>query len=120
MVVVKSSPEYIAPLDANFKPQPKHGHLSELDPEFAKLKAGLDSFIEPVWAPELSLEEFKKIWVTPAPLPEGCPKEGVDTLTEIHKVPTKDGATIEVKVYKSKNSKKNSALAMRFHGGGTS
>ena len=45
--------------------------------------------------------------------------EGKDILTSLVKVKTRDGAEIELKVYKSATAKSDAVLAMRCHGGGT-
>lgn len=117
MVVAKDKPEYVA-LDPNFKPLPKYGHLSELDPEFAKLKEATDQMVNQIWEPSLSLEAFRKMWLNDSAPPEGCPTEGVDVMTETQQIPMRDGGKVEIKVYKSKDKKPDSALVMRFHGGG--
>lgn len=117
MVVTKEKAEYV-PLDPDFKPLPKYGHLSELDPDFAKLKGPTDAMIEQVWEPSLSLEEFRKMWLNESAPPEGCPKEGVDVETETRKIPMRDGDEVEIKIYRAKDKKPGSALAMRYHGGG--
>lgn len=120
MVVAKDKPDYII-IDPAFKPLPKYGHYSELDPGFAALKPVADAAIEAMWAPELSLEEFRKLWLNEPPPPADCPKEGEDVATEIRKIPTRDGAEIEIKVYRAKDKTNGSttpALVLRFHGGG--
>ncbi|KAF7545156.1 hypothetical protein G7046_g9627 [Stylonectria norvegica] len=117
MVVAKSEPEYTQ-LDPNFKALPKNGHLSELDPEFALMKPMVDSMIEQMWEPSMTLEAFRALWLTPSPPPEGCPVEGEDVLTETLNIPVRDGAEIEVKIYRAKEKKPGSALVARFHGGG--
>ena len=117
MVVTKEKAEYIS-IDPNFKPLPKNGHLSELDPEFAKLKGPTDAMIEQVWEPSIALEDFRKMWLNDSAPPEGCPKENEDVLTETQNIPMRDGSLVEIKVYRAKDKKPDSALVMRFHGGG--
>ena len=117
MVVTKDKSDY-NPLDPNFKPLPKYGHLSELDPEFAKVKPATDAMLEQIWQPSLSLEEFRKMWLNDSTPMEGCPEEGVDVLTETRKIPMRDGAEVEIKTYTANDKKPGSALVMRFHGGG--
>ncbi|KPM35044.1 hypothetical protein AK830_g11522 [Neonectria ditissima] len=116
MVVAKDKPEYVD-ID-NFKPLPKYGHLSELDPEFAKVKAATDQMVEQIWEPSLSLDDFRKMWLNDSLPPAGCPKEGVDVTTETRRIPMRDGAEVEIKVYTAREKKPGSALVMRFHGGG--
>ncbi|KAF5008831.1 hypothetical protein FDECE_4910 [Fusarium decemcellulare] len=117
MVVTKDAPEYV-PIDSNFKPLPKNGHLSELDPEFAQAKPAIDHLMEEWWEPSRSLEEFRQLWQLNQAAPEGCPVEGEDVLTETQQIPMRDGALVEIKIYRAKDKKPGSALVMRFHGGG--
>ncbi|KAH6891418.1 esterase/lipase/thioesterase [Thelonectria olida] len=117
MVIAKDKPEYVD-LDAPFEPLPKYGHLSDLDPDFAKVKGPTDALIEQIWEPSLSLEAFRKLWLNNSAAPEACPKEGEDVLTETQQIPMRDGATVEIKVYKAKGVKADAALVMRYHGGG--
>ncbi|CAM1500811.1 Fc.00g099730.m01.CDS01 [Cosmosporella sp. VM-42] len=117
MVVTKVKAEYV-PLDPNFKPLPKNGHLSELDPEFAKLKGPTDAMIEQMWEPSISLENFRNMWLNDSAPPEGCPTEGVDVMTKTQNIPMRDGSLVEIKVYNAKDKKPNSTLVMRYHGGG--
>lgn len=44
--------------------------------------------------------------------------EGEDVTTATQQIPVRDGATIEVKTYVSRDRKPGSALVMRYHGGG--
>jgi acetyl esterase/lipase len=119
MVHLKSKPEYII-LSSDFKPLPKHGHLSAIDPEFAKVKDAADAAVAPIWEPSLSMASFKEAWRIAPPAPEDCPVEGVDVLTSLKYCTARDGADIELKVYKSanKDARGDAALGMRFHGGG--
>ncbi|KAM5352564.1 hypothetical protein ACJ41O_005286 [Fusarium nematophilum] len=117
MVIAKATPEYI-PIDPNFKPLPRHGHLSDLDPEFAKIKDATDQMVDQMWEPSLSLASFRKLWQNDQPAPQGCPREGDDVVTETRQIPMRDGALVEVKVYRARDKKPGSALVMRFHGGG--
>ncbi|KAL5090091.1 hypothetical protein Trisim1_004616 [Trichoderma cf. simile WF8] len=117
MVITKKEGEYV-PVDPNFRPLPKFGHFSELDPEYAKLRPMLNSMMEGLWQPETSLEDFRKAWLNSPPAPEGCPVEGKDVLTETRMIPTRDGAEIEIKLYTAKNKRPGSALVVRYHGGG--
>lgn len=117
MVTTKDKAEYTAWKD-DFKPLPKYGHLSELDPDFAQMKSAVDANIEQLWEPSLSFEDFCAMWAAPpAPVP-GSPVEGEDVLTETRKIPMRDGAEIEVKIYSAKDKKPGSALMLRYHGGG--
>ncbi|KAL6689777.1 esterase [Trichoderma pleuroticola] len=117
MVLTKKEGEYV-PVDPDFRPLPKFGHFSELDPEYAKLRPMLNSMMEGLWQPETSLEDFRKEWLNNPSAPEGCPIEGKDVLTETRMIPTRDGAEIEIKLYVAKNKRPGSAMVLRYHGGG--
>ncbi|KAM0254473.1 hypothetical protein ACHAQJ_006755 [Trichoderma viride] len=117
MVITKKEGGYV-PVDPNFRPLPKYGHYSELDPEFAKLKPMVDNMMEGMWQPETSFEDFRKAWLNDSPAPEGCPIEGKDVLTETQMIPTRDGTEIEIKVYRAKYKSPSSAMVIRYHGGG--
>ncbi|KAL2757944.1 hypothetical protein ACRALDRAFT_1074762 [Sodiomyces alcalophilus JCM 7366] len=118
MVQLKAKPDYTK-VDPNFKPLPKNGWLSTIDPEFAKVKDAADAAVAQLWEPGLDMAAFKAAWMSPPPAPEGCPVEGVDVATELRKIPMRDGAEIEIKIYKSKTpSAETPALVVRFHGGG--
>jgi acetyl esterase/lipase len=117
MVVTKEKVEYTK-LDPNFKPLPKYGHLSELDPEFVKLKDTIDGAIEGLWEPSIPLNDFCKLWSSDTPSPPDWPEEGREVLTELRKISTRDGGEVKVKIYQAKDKKPGSALVMRFHGGG--
>lgn len=117
MVVIKDTLEY-TPIDPNFKPLPKYGHLSELDPLFVQFQPTIDESIEKIWTPSFTLDEFRALWKGETPGPPGCPTEGEDVVTETRTITVRDGAQIEVKVYSAKDKKPGSALMMRYHGGG--
>ncbi|OIW23612.1 hypothetical protein CONLIGDRAFT_649638 [Coniochaeta ligniaria NRRL 30616] len=113
---LKATPQYI-PVDPNFKPLPKNGHLSKVDPSFAAIKDAADAAVAGLWEAK-DWPTFRKLWDMPAQIPEWCPKEGQEVLTSTRLVPVRDGATVEIKVYKSRNVKKNAALVLKMHGGG--
>ncbi|KAF4981609.1 hypothetical protein FZEAL_2621 [Fusarium zealandicum] len=117
MVTTKDTPEYV-PIDPGFKPLPKYGHLSELDPGFAIAKDAIDQLLDQWWQPSVSLEDFRKLWQANQIAPEGCPVEGEHVLTETQQIPMRDGALVEIKTYAAKEKKPGSALVMRLHGGG--
>lgn len=117
MITVKEKSEY-APLDPNFKPLPKNGHWSELDPTFANLKPAIDAGLDTIWNPNSTLEEFRKAWGANSPSPAGCPVEGVDVVTEKRMIPMRDGVEREIMIYKAKEKKEGSAVVLRCHGGG--
>lgn len=119
MVTTKKKPEYTV-IDPNGKPLPKYGHLSEPDPAFASLKPELDQMMNAVWTPSLSLDKFREVWLTETPVPLSFPQEGRDVVTEVSKIPMRDGHKVSAKIYRRKERQRSgkSALVMRFHGGG--
>ncbi|RFU78357.1 esterase lipase thioesterase [Trichoderma arundinaceum] len=117
MVTTKKEGEYV-PVDPNFRPLPKYGRYSELDPEFAKIKPIVDNMMENMWQPEMPFEDFRKAWLNNSPAPKGCPEEGKDVLTETRMIPVRDGAEIEIKLYKAISTRSSPAMVIRYHGGG--
>ncbi|KAF3808849.1 AB hydrolase superfamily protein B1A11.02 [Colletotrichum gloeosporioides] len=121
MVHLKSKPDY-TPLTPSFRPLPKNGHLANLEPEFAHVLKAADAAVAPFWKPELSLHDFRQAWLSPPPAPKGTPQEGVDVLAETRRIPVRDGAEVEIKIWRSKNAAAGAdgkaVLGMRFHGGG--
>lgn len=117
MVITKDKPEYTK-FSPDFKPGPKYGHLSELDPDFAPAKPTVDAMVESIWEPSLPLDEFRKMWLNDSAPPPNCPVEGQDVITATRKIPVRDGYEIEIKTYTAKDKKEGSALMMRYHGGG--
>ncbi|OAP62321.1 hypothetical protein AYL99_04524 [Fonsecaea erecta] len=100
------------------KPGPKNGHLSEIDPNFALLQADVDRNFADLWS--LPLEEFKAAWLSaPVPLPDNCPEPGKDYEVLDQEAAVRDGAKIELKIYKpSTSSSTPSVLILKSHGGG--
>lgn len=124
MPVVKDKPDYVT-FDPDFKPLPKYGHYSEMDPIFAQAKPMMDKFMDDQWDPQNSLEAFRNFWLKPSNPPEGCPQAGEDVVTETRQIPMRDEAEVEIKIYRAKaktngdsSSSSPSALVLRFHGGG--
>lgn len=115
-ISLKSKPEYVT-IDPNFKPLPKNGHLSEIDPTFATMKPAVDEAAAGLWAFK-EWPPFRDAWLAPVPMPEGCPKEGEDVVTSVRKVPVRDGAEIEIKIYKTPGARKDAVLVLKTHGGG--
>lgn len=112
-ITLKAKPEYVT-LDPNFKPLPKNGHLTEIDPTFATMKPAIDAAMVGLWD-FTEWEPFREAWMAPAPMPEGCP---TDIVTSVQRVPVRDGADVEIKVYKSPRARKDAVLALKMHGGG--
>lgn len=110
---LKEVPDYVK-IDPNFKPKPKNGHYSEIDPTFATMKPAVDAGMAALWN-FTEWKPFREAWLNPGPMPEGCP---TDTVTELKKVPVRDGAEVEIKIYKSPRVKKDAVLIVKTHGGG--
>jgi acetyl esterase/lipase len=113
---LKAMPEYI-PVPDNFNPLPKNGHLSKIDPTFAAMKDAADAAVADLWKAK-DWTTFRKNWELPVQIPEWAPKEGKDVLTSTRQVPVRDGAQVEIRLYKSPNVQKNAALVLKMHGGG--
>jgi acetyl esterase/lipase len=115
---LKSEPEYIK-IDPNFKPLPKNGHLSKIDPAFASMKDAAEAAVAGLWQ-YTDWPSFRAAWSVPPLLPDYCPKPDKDVLTSTRMVPVRDGAEVEIKIYKSPNVERNAALVFKMHGGGWS
>jgi hypothetical protein len=98
---------------------PNYGHLSEMDPAFAKLRAETDKAFAALWA--LPLEEFKSAWLTaPVALPADVPQPGKDYEVADTEMTLAEGARIGLRVYKPSNPPANAVLVLKTHGGGKS
>jgi acetyl esterase/lipase len=99
------------------QPKPKYGHLTDIDPEFAPLKAPTDEAFAQLWS--LPMAEFKMGWLTTPPaLPENCPVPGKDIEISDIQVPVRDGTKLGVRIYKSVKPQKDAVLVLKAHGGG--
>ncbi|KAI1861727.1 uncharacterized protein JN550_010667 [Neoarthrinium moseri] len=111
-------PKYVE-VDADFKPLPKYGHLSQKTPQFAEAEPA----IKAAYAP---FSDLMPDWPTiragagdpDAPMPPGGPDPYRDVATELLQFAARDGHMIELKVYKSLNVKQDATLVYRMHGGG--
>ncbi|KAJ2903014.1 hypothetical protein MKZ38_010520 [Zalerion maritima] len=120
MVKVKTKLDYTE-VPSDFKPGSKNGHLSELDPEFAKVKPGVDAGLGAMWAEDLTIQQFKDAWMAPSYVPSGFPEEGKDVVVTHKMVKVRDGADVEVRVYTpaiASGSNTKLPFAYRMHGGG--
>jgi acetyl esterase/lipase len=99
------------------QPKPEYSHLSEIDPEFAPLREELDKNFAVLWS--LPLDEFKTAWLTaPLVLPGGAPEPGKDYEVADQQIPMKDGAEVELRVYRPMKWTENATLVLKAHGGG--
>ncbi|EXJ56087.1 hypothetical protein A1O7_09018 [Cladophialophora yegresii CBS 114405] len=96
---------------------PKHGHLSEIDPEFAQLKDEADKNFAILWS--LPLDQFKAAWLSaPVPFPENAPQPGQDYQVLEQLVPVRDGTNVGLKVYRPSKCQSKTTLVLKAHGGG--
>jgi acetyl esterase/lipase len=113
---LKAKPEYI-PIDPDFKPLPKNGHLSKIDPDFAAVQDAIDAAVADLWKVK-DWAAVRKVADQPAQIPEWAPKAGEEVLISTRLVPVRDGAKVELREYRSRNVEKNAALVLKTHGGG--
>ncbi|KIW11720.1 hypothetical protein PV08_11022 [Exophiala spinifera] len=98
-------------------PPPKNGHLSDIDPEFAKYKDQLDKDLTALW--ELPIDEFKAAWLSaPVSLPDNAPQPGQDYIVLDQVAPVRDGTEIGIRVYRPVKSEPGMTLILKSHGGG--
>ncbi|ROT35094.1 hypothetical protein SODALDRAFT_346625 [Sodiomyces alkalinus F11] len=118
MGYLRSKLEYVS-VPSNFKPGPKHGHYSDMDAEYAKVGPPLAKMMLEGWTKDMPMEQFKAMFLNEdPPVPEDCPQPGKDISLERLKVPMRDGAERELKIYKNFKAQKNAALVYKMHGGG--
>ncbi|KAI2775229.1 alpha/beta hydrolase fold-domain-containing protein [Daldinia loculata] len=117
MEYLKDKSEYFD-LDADFKPLPKYGHLSEKTPEYIAVESAIDAAYSPLWAlPDFAA--FRQAAGDPdAAMPPGGPDRYRDVTTELLQFPARDGHLNELKVYKSPKVASDATLVYRMHGGG--
>lgn len=93
---------------------PRYGHLSNPDPDFAPEQQQIKDTMSATWA--LPLSEIRTIFKD---TPPSLPKETPQDLNITHEmIPVRDGAKIELRIYKSKTVPKNALLYFNSHGGG--
>ncbi|KAI1087023.1 alpha/beta-hydrolase [Rostrohypoxylon terebratum] len=119
MVVLKDKPEYVD-LDVDFKPLPKHGHLSEKTPEITEAEPAIAAGFDQLWALPDFVAFRQAAGDADAPMPPGGPDRHREVTTELLHFPARDGHLIELKIYKSPNVLPNATLVYRMHGGGWS
>ncbi|KAH7025764.1 Alpha/Beta hydrolase protein [Microdochium trichocladiopsis] len=118
MVYLKSTPEY-TDTTAPFTPGPKNRHYSDPDPVWAGMVDAVETAMAPIWAPEVSISDFKQAWLaSPLSLPANCPEPGKDVVISQSKFPARDGTEIGLQIYKAPNVKPDATLVYRIHSGG--
>ncbi|KAI1332941.1 esterase [Xylariaceae sp. FL0255] len=116
MVRINEKPVYFQ-IPADFKPGPKNGHMSEKHPVYAGAEKQVAEGMKQVWAG--TLEQARSALASmPVATPERCPEPGKDVLISQKMVPVRDGAKVEIQIYKSPKVEPDAALVLHFHGGG--
>lgn len=99
------------------EPLPEYGHLSEINPEYALMKAAIDERFNVLW--KLSLEDLKFAYANaPVSFPDDAPQPDHDYETYDQMIPVRDGTKVELRVYRPLKRVENATLVMKFHGGG--
>ncbi|RGP73562.1 ab hydrolase superfamily [Fusarium longipes] len=117
MGYLKTRSDYID-LTVPFTPLPRHGHLSKKTPDYEKAEPE----IRKVRSAINDVPDFPMLRAVSddadAVMPTGGPDRYKEITTELIDITTRDGATIELKVYRSHRVNKNAVLMYRMHGGG--
>lgn len=91
-----------------------NGYLAEITPEYAAMSEDITKQFSVLQrAPD---QATFLAWGRTDP---GYTYDHRGVVTEFLKFPARDGAEIELKVYRAKNVQKDAALIVRMHGGGT-
>ncbi|KAH6886865.1 Alpha/Beta hydrolase protein [Thelonectria olida] len=116
-MLLKSELEYVD-TKSDFKPLPKHGHLSQKIPEYTAAEAAIGAAFSPFWScPDFAT--FRQVaGDADAAMPPGGPDRSRDVVSELLQFPARDGTMIELKVYKSPKFTQDATLMYRMHGGG--
>lgn len=118
MVYLKPTPEY-TDTSSPFTPGPKNGHWSSPDPAWAAMEDAVEQAMGPMWAADVSIDDFKKSWLAfPLALPAGCPEVGRDVVITQEEATVRDGARIGLQIYKAPGVTKDATLVYRMHSGG--
>ncbi|KAI9811857.1 MAG: hypothetical protein M1827_005208 [Pycnora praestabilis] len=94
----------------------KYAHYSELDPDFAPLKAECDKQFDQLWS--LPFDQFCQGWLD---APPALPADAPFNLDITHQmVPVRDGSKVEIRLYKPPTWKKDGKHLLHYvaHGGG--
>ncbi|CAK7201674.1 hypothetical protein SEUCBS139899_004383 [Sporothrix eucalyptigena] len=120
---LKETPEYVTLVPGGTNGGPRNGHYAALDPHFAAAKTGAEAIMAGLWNAD-DWETFRNNWKGAGPLPEGTPQPGTDVTESYIKIPTRDGAEIELKIMssakhtKSAETANDTVVVLRMHGGG--
>jgi hypothetical protein len=103
---------------AGFKPGPKNGHFSQVDPGYAEISTPYEEALKSVWATNNSVDQLRQIFVRVPGEPDGCPKEGTDVDISQDTLRVRDGSELPFRMYRSKQQSGDAMLILKFHGGG--
>lgn len=117
MIYTKPKPDYVD-LDADFKPLPKHGHLSQKHPAYEAAEETISAAYSKLYSlPDI--QSFRSAaGDADASIPPSGPDRYRDVVTELMYFTTRDGHKAELKIYKSPDVEPNAVLMYRMHGGG--
>lgn len=117
MIYTKSKSDYVE-FDADFKPLPKFGHLSQKHPVYEAAEETIGASFSKLY----SLPDFESFrnaaGDADASIPPGGPDRYRDVVIQLVHFTTRDGHKAELKIYKSPNVEPNAVLMYRMHGGG--
>ncbi|KAJ4018336.1 hypothetical protein NW752_005451 [Fusarium irregulare] len=104
-------------LSSPFTPLPKYGHLSQKSPEYSAAEPFLREALSELNA-QPDFPSMRAVAGDPdAVMPANGPNRYKDIVTELIQIPARDGAMIELKVYRSTKVNRNAVLMYRMHGG---
>lgn len=104
----------------NSNAKSKYAHFATPHPVFESLKDEASKLVGNLYAIE-DMEKFKAAWdaFPPAVFDDG-PVVGKDITIEHMNIPVRDGATVELRIYKPINPTPRASLFFVAHGGGKS
>ncbi|KAI3390701.1 hypothetical protein diail_8812, partial [Diaporthe ilicicola] len=116
MIDTKSQSDYVN-FDADFKPLPKFGHLSQKHPAYEAAEEAIAAGYSELYSLP-NFEAFRKAaGDADASIPPGGPDRSRDVTTQLMHFTTRHGHKAELKIYKSPNVAPNAVLMYRMHGG---
>lgn len=99
------------------QPPQKYDGLSKVDADFAPLQAAVDGHLKPLF--KLPISQLRAaILAAPQVFPEGTPMPGDHFSLSHERVQVRDGAMVEVRIYKPTGACNNAPLVLVAHGGG--
>ncbi|POS74246.1 hypothetical protein DHEL01_v207362 [Diaporthe helianthi] len=109
MIYTKSKSDYVD-LEADFKPLPKYGHLSQKHPAYEAAEEAIGASYSKLYSLK-DIEGFRSAaGDADASIPSGGPDRYRDVVTELMHFTTRDGHKAELKIYKSPDMEPNAVL----------